>query len=507
MSGLPENAVVAWRGKGTEYSRLSPFSPAQLYPEYGFGDAASEPNPAYEGVRGCFHTAGLDLAHFGMPEWNPLQELIHAGETVLLKPNMVHQRHPRDPEGWRYVITHGSVIRAVADYVWKAVGSKGKIILADAPQTDASFSEMVKLLGLDAIRDFYLARGLSFELIDLRQEEWTTRGDVVVERRKLAANRYGSVAFDLGQASEFADHPGAGHYYGADYDAGVVNRHHSGGRHEYLIAGCAIKCDVVFSLPKWKTHKKAGITASLKNLVGVNADKNWLPHHTEGAAARGGDEHPNPDLKHRTERKMAAAIRGLSRRVPVVGPWVHQMARGAGKPIFGDTESTIRSGNWFGNDTIWRMCLDLNKIVFYGNANGSLRAPQSQTRKRHYVLVDGILAGEGRGPLNPDPVPAGVLLFGVHPPTVDAACAYLMGFDPDKIPIVSRAFQCQNLPLSGHGWREIEMRSNDALWNRPLVQISSGDTFHFKPHFGWTGHIEQSSTVEIPADQVDEAVR
>ncbi len=114
---------------------------------------------------------------------------------------------------------------------------KGKIILADAPQTDASFSEMTRLLGLDVIRDFYLARGLSFELIDLRQEEWTTHREVIVERRKLAPNPYGAVAFDLGQASEFVDHTGSGHYYGADYDAGVVNRHHSGGRHEYLIAG------------------------------------------------------------------------------------------------------------------------------------------------------------------------------------------------------------------------------------------------------------------------------
>ena len=231
MSRLPENTVVAWRGGRGEYSDQAPFSPSQRYPEHAFDDVSPEPNPAYEGVRGCLHTAGLDLAHFGMPEWNPLGELMHSGETVLLKPNMVHQRHPRDPQGWRYVITHGSVIRAVADYVWKAVGPKGKIILADAPQTDASFSEMTRLLGLDAIRDFYQARGLSFELIDLRQEEWTTHREVIVERRKLAPNPYGSVAFDLGQASEFVDHTGAGHYYGADYDAGVVNRHHSGGRH------------------------------------------------------------------------------------------------------------------------------------------------------------------------------------------------------------------------------------------------------------------------------------
>ena len=506
MSGLPENTVVAWRGQGGEYSRLAPFSPSQRYPEYTFSDTSSEPNPAYEGVRGCFQTAGLDLAHFGTPKWNPLQELIHPGETVLLKPNMVHQRHPRDPEGWRYVITHGSVIRAVADYVWKAVGPKGKIIFADAPQTDASFSEMSRLLGLDVIGEFYRALGLRFEVIDLRQEEWTTRGDVVVERRKLAPNPYGSVAFDLGQASEFADHRGAGHYYGADYDAGVVNRHHSEGRHEYLVAGCALQCDVVFSLPKWKTHKKAGITASLKNLVGVNADKNWLPHHTEGAPGLGGDEHPNPDLKHRTERKMAAAIRGLSHRIPVVGPWIHQMARSVGKPVFGDTESTVRSGNWFGNDTIWRMCLDLNKIVSYGNADGSLRDPQLHSRKRHYVLVDGIIAGEGRGPLNPDPVLTGVLLFGVHPPSVDAACAYLMRFDPDKIPIVSRAFQCRNLPLADHGWRDIVLRSSHAAWNRSLVEVASQDTFHFEPHFGWKGHIEHSGEFETSALKVAEAV-
>jgi uncharacterized protein (DUF362 family) len=457
-------------------------------------------------VRGSFQLAGLDAAHFDTAEWNPLGDLIHPGETVLLKPNMVHQRHPRDPEGWRYVITHGSVIRAVADFAWKAVGPQGKIVLADAPQTDASFSEMVQILGLDVIRDFYAAQGLNFELIDLRQEEWTTQGDVIVERRKLPGNSYGSVAFDLGSASEFAGHRGAGNYYGADYDAGVVNRHHSGGRHEYLIAGCAIKCDVIFSLPKWKTHKKAGITASLKNLVGVNADKNWLPHHTEGNPAAGGDEHPNPDLKHRAERKLVSAVRDISRSVPVVGPWMHRVARNAGKQVFGDTESTIRSGNWFGNDTIWRMCLDLNKIVAYGNSDGSLRDPVATNRKRHFVLVDGIVAGQGRGPLNPDPVPAGVVLFGLHPPSVDAVCAYLMGFDPDKIPIVSRAFQCREFPLTDHAWRDILVRSNVMAWNGLLPQISRDDTFRFEPHFGWKGHIEQESAVTLLVDQNTEAV-
>jgi uncharacterized protein (DUF362 family) len=490
-----DQTVVVWRG-AAEYPAVAPFSPSHAYPEYVIGDLAAESNPTYDGVRSCFRIANLDAARFDTPAWNPLQELMHAGETVLLKPNMVHERHPRDPEGWRYVITHGSVIRAVADYVWKAIGSKGKIILGDAPQTDASFAEMVRLLGLDAIRDFYRARGLAFEIVDLRQEEWTTRGGVVVERRKLPPNPYGSIAFDLGASSEFVDHRGSGRYYGADYDEGVVNRHHSGGRHEYLIAGCAITCDVIFSLPKWKTHKKAGITASLKNLVGVNADKNWLPHHTEGDPQRGGDEHPEPDLKHRAERKIAAAVRQLSLHMPIAGPWVHRIARGVGTPIFGDTDTTVRSGNWFGNDTVWRMCLDLNKVVFYGNADGSLRPAQPENRKRHYVLVDGIVGGQGSGPLNPDPVAAGVLFFGVHPPSVDAACAYLMGFDPEKIPIVSRAFRCSKLSFSEHDWKNIVVRSNKQGLDRRLIEISSADTFHFEPHFGWKGHIETDSALE-----------
>ena len=507
MSGLPENTVIAWRGDAARYPDQPPFSPSHAYPEYSFAQLSSESNPAYEAVRASFQMAGLDSANFGTSRWNPLGDVIQPGETVLLKPNMVHQRHPRDPQGWRYVITHGSVIRAVADYVCRAIGPTGKIIVADAPQTDASFSEMSRLLGLGEIQTFYRERGFALEVMDLRQEEWTTRGEVVTERRKLPPNPYGAIAFNLGRSSEFVGHPGSGNYYGADYDAGVVNRHHAGGNHEYLIAGCAIKCDVVFSLPKWKSHKKAGITASLKNLVGVNADKNWLPHHTEGAPLRGGDEHPTPDLKHRTERRVAAALRGLSHRVPVVGPFVLRTARRAGKPVFGDTENTIRSGNWFGNDTIWRMCLDLNKIVLYGNPDGSLRSPLPENRKRHFVLIDGILAGQGRGPLNPDPVPAGVVLFGVHPPSVDAACACLMGFDPDKIPIVSRAFQCREFPLSNHGWRDVVVRSNVASWNRRLAEISPDDTLHFEPHFGWKGHIEQVRGGDLSEFQPVEAGR
>jgi uncharacterized protein (DUF362 family) len=485
--------AVAYKSVVGQYSDTPPFHPGESYPEYPFDIVSSEPNIAYDAVRQCFRTAGLDSKRYGSSSWNPLKGLIHPGERVLLKPNLVKETHPRDPSGWRYVLTHGSVIRAVADYVWKALEGRGSVVIADAPQTDSSFERITEILGLDSIRNFYNRCGFKLELVDLRREEWVTRDGVVIERRNLAGDPRGCVAVDLGKLSSFSDHSGSGRYYGADYDAEVVNYHHSDGRHEYLIAGSAMNCDVIFSLPKLKTHKKAGITVSLKNMVGINGDKNWLPHHTEGHPANGGDEHPSPGSRHKAERALVPHFRQLSASVPGVGPWLHRQARRFGRHVFGDTEEVIRSGNWWGNETIWRMCLDLNKIILYGNSNGTLRAYAAANRKRHFVLVDGLVAGEGRGPMNPDPVLAGIVVFGEHPATVDAACAYLMGFDPEKIPIVREAFRCQSYPLAEWHWRDVQLISNHAAWNGKLEDIASDATLHFEPHFGWKGHIERTN--------------
>lgn len=488
---IDHRSVVAWVDPGAAYPDDSPFHPEEAYPEYRFSEVAAGKNAVYRMIRNCFHLAGLDADDFGTPRWNPLRGLVEPGETVLLKPNLVKECHPRDPDGWRYVITHGSVIRAVADYVWLALDGRGKVVVADAPQTDSSFEAIVHLLGLRALERFYRSHGLDFQVLDLRKEEWVNRDGVIVERRALEGDPLGYIAYDLGSSSEFANHGGEGRYYGADYDVAEVNYHHSGGRHEYLIAASPIHCDVLFSLPKLKTHKKAGITVSLKNLVGINGDKNWLPHHTEGHPGTGGDEHPAPDAKHSAERAIVPFFRALSRRVPGLGPWIHRQARRIGTRIFGDTEEVIRSGNWWGNETVWRMCLDLNKIALYGNPDGTFRPGEPRFRKRHFVLVDGVIAGEGRGPMNPDPVHAGLIVFGLHPASVDAACATLMGFDPALVPIIRQAFRCEHFPLAEWDWPDVEVRSNRPEWNGKLPDIPVESTFHFKPHFGWVGHIER----------------
>jgi uncharacterized protein (DUF362 family) len=487
-----ETSVVIARAPGAEYPATAPFHPAEAYPEYPFGDVApGEANAVYATVRKALRLAGLDAARFGTPQWNPLGEFIRPGQFVLLKPNLVKEYHPRDPGGWIYTITHGSVIRAVTDYVWKALEGRGRVMIADAPQTDSDFPKLIALLQLEHVREFYRSRGLGLEIADLRREVWRNLEEVIVDRRPLPGDPNGSVAFDLADRSEFHDHGGGGRYYGADYDDAQLNSHHTGGKHEYLLSASAVRCDVFINLPKLKTHKKAGITVNLKNLVGVNSDKNWLPHHTVGTPRDGGDQYPKRTLKRTVEHHSVQWLRKVALAMPAVGPWLLRRGRRAGKRVFGDTDTVVRSGNWFGNDTIWRMCLDLNKLVLYGNADGTLRAPTPEHRKTYLSFVDGIIAGQGNGPMNPDPLDAGVLLFGRNPAGVDAAAAVIMGFDPERLPIVRNAYSTRGFPLIEGAWRAIECVSDVEEWNGALGAIFAvGRTLRFRAHFGWIGHVE-----------------
>ena len=97
--------------------------------------------------------------------------------------------------------------------------------------------------------------------------------------------------------------------------------------------------------------------------------------------------------------------------------------------------------------------------------------------------------------MNPDPVAAGLVVFGTNPPSVDASCAWLIGFDPESLPIVRQAFRIREFPLVDHGWRDVEVRSNVPEWNQKLPDIPDETTFHFKPHFGWAGSVERNSGV------------
>ncbi len=418
---------------------------------------------------------------------------IHPGDWVVIKPNLVKESKENDPEEWECVITSPNLLKYVAGYVATKVGRSGRITICDAPQTDSSFARIKERLGLeDFLVNLTKKTGAICEFLDLRDQEWKAENGVIVERKKLKGDPNGKVAFNLSANSLFFNHPGEGRYYGADYESEEVNRHHCGTIQEYLLAATPIKADVFINMPKLKTHKKTGVTLNIKNLVGINAEKNWLPHHVEGSPKQGGDQFPNETIIRKIERFAVKnfrrfALSNTGKRVGIV-----KFMRRVGENTFGSTSNVIRSGNWFGNDTTWRMAIDLNRCLLYGLPNGML--DDDRPRKRYYSVVDGIICMEGSGPMQGDRKECGIVLLGDDPVAVDMVACRAMGFDWRKLPIIYKALEPMRFPISDLDVSTLQVISNRSEWNGLFLEIERKDVFFdFEPHFGWKGHVEYGS--------------
>ena len=122
-------------------------------------------------------------------------DFIHAGETIVLKPNWIKEydeRKPR-PGQWEHVVTHPTVIEAVTRWAAAQLGTSGSIIICDAPQTDSSLARIREYCRLDEM----LARcradfpGVHVDILDLRPEEWHAVDGVTVSKTKLAGDPLG----------------------------------------------------------------------------------------------------------------------------------------------------------------------------------------------------------------------------------------------------------------------------------------------------------------------------
>lgn len=456
------------------YPSARPFHPSIRHPEYPFGtkSVGDEPNPVYEGVRSLWRSLDWDGGQFGTPSWNPLGRLVRPGDFVLIKPNLIAHENSARPGAWEEVITHPSVVRAVVDYVIVALRGNGRVVIADGPQTDSDFPTLIERSGLQSVVDHYRAEGLDVSLLDLRRDLWITDGEVTRERKTLPGDPLGYVAVDLGRSSAFSDYRLNGHFYGADYDVSETASFHGEDRHSYVLCRSAMEADVLVNLPKLKTHKKTGVTLSLKNLVGVNGYRNCLPHYTIGGSDENGDEFPAGGARRGFESRAVRAFkRALTAQGGVGGPFASFVKR-TGRRIFGDTASVIRSGNWEGNDTAWRMVLDLNRAVLCHGPDGR---PLERSR-RYLSVVDGVIGGEGNGPAAPEPVALGLLLAGTNPWAVDRVAVAWMGYRANRIPVISvpeRQPACYRWLLP-----ESAPRTTGSVAPNPRSRV-------FVPHFGW----------------------
>jgi len=82
--------------------------------------------------------------------------------------------------------------------------------------------------------------------------------------------------------------------------------------------------------------------------------------------------------------------------------------------------------------------MDLNLIAKYGTINGIL---EDKPQRSITYICDGIIGGQGDGPLHPEPIPLGVIMLSDNPAEMDYALALLMGFDPEKLPLIKNALE------------------------------------------------------------------
>ena len=198
-------------------------------------------------------------------------------------------------------MTDSGLIKAVAENALRAGASS--VVVGDAPIQGCDFDALLDRTGLGAWAEDLANRDERFTgVLDFRRTTCTfVDGVRVATEERQPEERF--VMFDLGAESllePVTDERGIGRFRVTCYDPRLMRQTHARGRHRYLVAKELLDADVVINLPKLKTHKKAGITCALKNLVGINGNKEFLPHHRAGSAQQGGDCYARSSLVRRS---------------------------------------------------------------------------------------------------------------------------------------------------------------------------------------------------------------
>lgn len=476
-----DKKVIVYEKKEVKYPTLQnkTFRPGTRYPEYCFDEIDIQKNEVYEMVRESLFLAGYDRPHYGDVEWNPLGELIKPGQTVVIKPNLVMHENPVQGDT-ECLYTHPSVTAAVLDYVVKALSGSGKIIVGDAPMQDCDFDKLIYQSGYFELIKYYKDKQIDIQLIDFRE----IRSKVVHGVYYNIPNENAAgIIVDLKQNSEFSKYDA--NYLKrlriTNYDPHELLRHHQEGKHEYSISHIILAADIVINLPKPKTHKKAGVTISLKNMVGTTARKEYLPHHCMGGRESNGDEYLKKSRLKEIQAKMLDKINYESaikhyRRARIL----KTVNRGISFFIrFGSDQ--YREGSWSGNETISKTITDLNKILFYADKEGRM---QKEKQRKFLIVADMIVSGEGEGPVRPSRKETGIIAVAEQPVCFDEVIATLMGADILQIPTLQTARKASGeFPIVEDDDRAL-LVSNNKLWNGKRIEDIEY-RLNFRPSSGW----------------------
>jgi uncharacterized protein (DUF362 family) len=365
---------------------------------------------------------------------NDLSDHHLLGKKILLKPNWVlHSRNKSDDICMR---TNDNFLLSALEIVLEKKPSK--VIIGDAPIQGCFWDKMITPAFYEKISELSSRFDVPVEIIDFRRRIFDpSKNHPISERSPISEY----VIFDLGKESflEPISSRIKNIFRVTNYDPERLAESHSLGMHKYCITKELFDVDIVISLPKVKTHQKTGLTCALKNLVGVNGDKDYLPHHRLGGVGNGGDCYPGKNyLRLLSELALDNANRNQGKSIYWYWIKISSLLWRLTK------RSNVHniSAAWYGNDTTWRMVMDLNKIALLGKADGSIADKPQRTL---FSLCDGIIGGQGDGPLRPDPLPLGIISFSNNSAITDICMAILMRFDYHKMPLLMAAYNLTDI--------------------------------------------------------------
>lgn len=358
--------------------------------------------------------------------------VIKPGMKVVIKPNLVHElnflvrfdreqmENPND-----CFITNWNVIRAVIELI--SVVEDISITILECPLQSCTIEKIIKPSMLAELEQIC---GSKITFVDARRTKYIFgEKEPTILHNLRSKDLY--VDIDLGLDSEhvqFEDK--VERFRVTDYPPDEMKKFHAEGKHVYRIAREILNADVVFSIPKLKTHMKAGMTNAMKNYVGIVGNKECLPHHIKGSPHFGGDNYgdfsPVKLLAENLTDKANDYLLIDEKKYYKTKSIVNILLMIA-KIFCLDSDIT---GSWYGNDTISRTIVDLNRIVYFGGIDGRMHTSPQRTV---FSLIDAIVSGQGEGPMRPRPNYTGFIAVSESTAAADAVSAEMIGLDSKKI--------------------------------------------------------------------------
>lgn len=487
---IRDNTVYIQVNEKAEYFH-GDTNPSVLYPEYLFGkeQVSTKENCVYDLVRNCLYERGYDKANFGKKEWNPLGDIVKLGQNVVIKPNLVNDSNhgkcdSKNNYGLDCLITNVMVTRAVCDYCLIALKGTGKVTICDAPIQDCNMDKLLERSEYVDLLKFYKQEKQFVYFEDLRCEQRIPNRFGVKKETRILPAKHKYVVMNNSMTA-FSDLVGNYEYNVPNYDKEITKSYHNDGKHIFSISSTILEADVIINLCKPKCHRYAGITAAMKNCVGMVTEKETLPHRRIGETSEGGDSYDGTSKIKRgidivLDKQVKAENAGK-----IITATIYRFIYGILfylRKLNGEDSSL--KGCWHGNDTIWRTILDLNYIVRYANKDGIICGDE---QRKILNIGDMIVAGQHNGPLSPEPKCMGVILCSDDEVAFDLTICKMMGFDPNKMPLY------KNIIL-GYSWKKYEI-PNILLGNEKktetLIDIEFPNNWKFEPHDAWKGHIEE----------------